>query len=195
MIAADVRLSKYMSYVLRHRPEAAGLELGEGGWVDLDSLVAACVEAGRANGRDDVLRVVAENDKQRFELSGDGTLIRAAQGHSVEVDLGLVPVVPPAALFHGTVERHLESIRAQGLLPMGRTHVHLSGDVATARRVGSRRGTPVILHVDAAAMDAAGYEFFRAANGVWLVDAVPPQYLAVSKPSGNLEPDGPQGDS
>jgi putative RNA 2'-phosphotransferase len=174
-----VRLSKYMSLLLRHRPEVGNLRPDDAGWIELDDLVRACVAAGRATNRDDVLDVVARSDKQRFELSADGGSIRAAQGHSIDVDLGLSPVPPPTTLFHGTVGRFLDRIRAEGLRSMGRTHVHLSADIETAQRVGSRRGTPVILSVDAAGMSADGFLFFRSSNGVWLVDEVPAPYLRV----------------
>ena len=122
--------------------------------------------------------VVRTNDKRRFAFSADGTRLRASQGHSVSVDLGLTSEVPPAVLYHGTVERFLASILATGLAKRARQHVHLSADVATAGRVGSRRGRPVILRIDAAAMHAAGLRFYRSANGVWLTDEVPPAYIS-----------------
>ena len=110
-------------------------------------------------------------------MSADGERIRANQGHSLAVDLGLTPVVPPSALYHGTAERFLESIRAHGLLRTGRQHVHLSGDPDTARSVGRRYGKPVVLVVDAGRMREDGCAIDRAANGVWLTDAVLPRYL------------------
>lgn len=179
MNASDIRLSKYMSFLLRHQPEQADLVMDGNGWVDMASLVDACVARGHAEGADDVLRVVEENDKRRFEVSDNVTRIRAAQGHSVDLDLGLEPVVPPAKLFHGTVQRSLDQIRLKGLRSMRRTHVHLSADVETARRVGMRRGTPIILRVDAASMHAVGAEFYQASNGVWLTAKVAPQYLQI----------------
>lgn len=193
MRSEDIRLSKYMSFVLRHRPETAGLVMDERGWASVDALVEACIQAGHAGSRDDVLRVVTENDKQRFELSSEGDLIRAAQGHSINLELGLAPVAPPPVLFHGTVEAVVDRIRAEGVRPMGRTHVHLSGDSETARRVGLRRGSPVVLHVDAAAMSQSGFEFFEASNGVWLVAEVPAEYLAVSEPQTDAEHREPDG--
>jgi putative RNA 2'-phosphotransferase len=123
-------------------------------------------------------RVVAENDKKRFALSADGTRIRASQGHSVRVELGLEPVEPPAVLFHGTADRNVEPIRHQGLRPGRRTHVHLSADEATAVAVGRRHGRPVVLRVHAGRMHAAGHAFYRSDNGVWLTDAVPPEHIA-----------------
>jgi len=127
--------------------------------------------------RDGLAEVVRSNDKQRFAFDETGDRIRASQGHSVEVDLRLSPTDPPAVLFHGTPERFGPAILENGLRKMGRHHVHLSADVATATRVGARRGRPVVLVVDAAAMVAAGHPFYVSANGVWLTDRVPPQFL------------------
>jgi putative RNA 2'-phosphotransferase len=171
----DDRLGKLLAHVLRHRPDAAGVALDPGGWVDLDELVAGLRRAGRRVTADDVRRAVDADSKARYELV-DGR-IRAAQGHSVAVDLGLQRVVPPPMLYHGTVERFLPSILAAGLRPGSRQFVHLSPDLETARVVGRRRGAPVVLVVDAAGAHAAGHEFRRASNGVWLTDAVPPAFL------------------
>ncbi|TFV48916.1 RNA 2'-phosphotransferase [Blastococcus sp. TF02A-35] len=167
-----VRASKRLSYVLRHRPDSVGLELDPAGWADVDRLLAALHLT-----REQLERVVATNDKRRFELRGDR--IRAVQGHSVAVELGYAPERPPPVLFHGTVERFLPSILAEGLRPGRRHAVHLSPDVATARTVGARRGRPVVLRVDAARLADDGTTFSRSANGVWLVDAVPPSYPAL----------------
>ena len=169
-----VRTSKRLSYVLRHRPDSVGLTLDDAGWVDVAELLAALRLT-----RDELEEVVARNDKQRFALDDTGTRIRASQGHSVPVDLGYAAAVPPDVLFHGTVERFLAAILAEGLRPGNRHAVHLSGDVQTARRVGARRGAPLVLRVDAAAMVAGGSTFSRSTNGVWLVDAVPAQHLRV----------------
>ena len=172
-----VKISKFLSKHLRHRPEALGLRLGAGGWVPVDALLAACAERGFPLSRAELDDVVARNDKQRFAFDPTGTLIRANQGHSVQIDLGLMPEVPPPVLYHGTGERAVASILKNGLVKMRRHHVHLSGDVATARRVGARHGRPVVLAVDAAAMHREGFIFYRSANGVWLVDRVPPGYV------------------
>jgi putative RNA 2'-phosphotransferase len=169
-----VRLSKRLSYVLRHAPGSVGLTLDDAGWVDVDDLLAA-LYLTRAELED----VVAGNDKQRFAFDAAGTRIRASQGHSVPVDLRYTAEAPPAELFHGTVERFLPAILAEGLRPGNRHAVHLSPDVQTARTVGARRGRPVVLRVDAAALAAEGARFTRSANGVWLVDAVPPRHLTV----------------
>ncbi|MEU6080359.1 RNA 2'-phosphotransferase [Streptomyces sp. NPDC047108] len=170
-----VTVSKFLSRHLRHQPERIGLTLDSGGWVDIATLLAAAEAYRFPITRAELDHVVAANDKQRFAVDGDR--VRANQGHTVEVDLGHPVTDPPAELFHGTVERSLDAIRAEGLLPMSRHHVHLSPDRETATRVGSRRGKPVVLGVDAAAMHRAGHAFRVSANGVWLVDAVPPPFL------------------
>lgn len=169
-------VSRFLAYVLRHHPEAVGLTLDDAGWVSVDELLAALDRHGRTTDEATLAAVVAGTDKRRFELAGGR--IRAAQGHSIPVDLGLVPRVPPDVLFHGTVARFLPGIRAGGLRPGHRTHVHLSPDRETAVAVGARRGTPVILRVDAAGLHRDGHRFYRAANGVWLTPHVPPDRLA-----------------
>ncbi len=174
MTGHDTALSKRLSYVLRHHPGSVGLTLADGGWVAVDELLAALGRHGRSVSRAELDRVVADNDKQRFAFDPTGSRIRAQQGHSLPVDLGLDPAQPPAVLFHGTPRRNLDSILAQGLHRAGRHHVHLSPDVTTARRVGGRRGDAVVLEVDTAAVPGA---FYRSGNGVWLTDAVPPHAL------------------
>ena len=168
------RTSKRIALVLRHRPDSVGITLTPDGWVPVPTLLKALHLS-----REQLARVVAENDKQRFtiEQTPDGERIRANQGHSVTVDLGYEPEEPPETLYHGTADRNLPSIRAQGLVKGSRHHVHLSPDSATARTVGTRHGRPVVLTVDAARMAADGHAFFRSVNGVWLTDAVPPAYL------------------
>ena len=172
-----IRLSKFLSYVLRHHPESIGLELDEGGWVRVDELLSAWRKHKHPITRKELQEIVATSDKRRFSFSPDGLRIRANQGHSVSVDLGLEPLEPPELLYHGTVAQFLDSIRRQGLLRGQRHHVHLSGDQRTARRVGQRRGTPVVLVVEAGRMHRDGRAFYRSANGVWLTDSVPPEYL------------------
>jgi putative RNA 2'-phosphotransferase len=170
--------SRLLSYVLRHKPESIGLALDAQGWVAVDALLEALERAGYACDRERLRGIVETNDKQRFTFDAAGLNIRASQGHSVDVDLGYAPAEPPALLYHGTVAKFLDAIRREGLVPGSRRHVHLSIDRTTAHAVGARRGNPVILAVDAAAMRREGYVFFRADNGVWLTDAVPPRYLA-----------------
>ena len=169
--------SKFLSRHLRHKPEAIGLTLQAGGWVAVADLLAACAAHGHAMSRDELEDIVEDNDKQRFAFDESGQRLRAQQGHSVAVDLQLTPAAPPAVLYHGTAPAALPAIRAAGLHKMNRHHVHLTTDEATARRVGQRRGRPVLLAVDAAGLHAAGGVFYRSGNGVWLTEAVPPQYV------------------
>ncbi|NEC09798.1 RNA 2'-phosphotransferase [Streptomyces sp. SID7909] len=170
-----VKVSKYLSKHLRHQPERIGLTLDAHGWVPIEELLSAAARHHFPISRAELDHVVASNDKQRFAVDTDR--IRASQGHTVAVDLGLPPSEPPAYLYHGTVGRTLDAIRAEGLRPMNRTHVHLSPDRETATRVGARRGRPVVLSVDAGAMHRAGHTFWVSANGVWLTDAVPAEFV------------------
>lgn len=172
-----VRISKYLSKHLRHQPERLGLQLRPGGWVPVADLLAACAAHQFPVTETELAEVVAGNDKQRFAFDETGQLIRANQGHSVAVDLQLEPAQPPAVLYHGTAEQNVPLILASGLRKMARHHVHLSSDLATARKVGARRGRVVVFEVDAAGLAAADTPFYLSANGVWLVDAVPPAYL------------------
>lgn len=172
------RVSKYLSLHLRHRPEALGLTLGPGGWVPVEELLAASARRGFVISREELERVVAESDKQRFAFDEGRTRIRANQGHSVAVDLELEELAPPPVLYHGTGERTVPAILAEGLRKMQRHHVHLSADVDTARKVGARHGRPVVFAVDAAGMARDGHVFYRSANGVWLTESVPAQYLS-----------------
>ncbi|GAA3640948.1 RNA 2'-phosphotransferase [Kineosporia mesophila] len=168
--------SRFLSYVLRHHPEAIGLHLDAAGWADAGELLQALAAHGRALTRPDLEALVAASDKQRFQL--EGGRIRAAQGHSIDVELGLEPLAPPEILFHGTHPGAIAAIAAGGLLPMGRRLVHLSADEQTARTVGARRGRPVVLRVLARAAHRSGHPYFRAANGVWLTDRVPTRFLS-----------------
>ena len=172
-----VKTSKFLSLVLRHKPQTIGLELDDQGWASVDELIAAAGKQGTKLRSELIEEVVATNDKKRFALSEDGSRIRANQGHSVKVDLGLEPVAPPEFLYHGTATRFMASIRTQGLKPSGRHHVHLSPDRETAVKVGSRRGVPVVLRVEAGRMHAEGTVFYCSDNGVWLTDRVPPEFF------------------
>lgn len=172
-----VKTSKYLSRHLRHQPERLGLTLEPGGWVRVDELLRACAQHSFPLTEAELREVVAGNDKRRFSFDEAGTRIRANQGHSVEIDLGLEPAAPPPLLFHGTGRPSLDAILREGLERRGRHHVHLCEDVETATRVGARHGKPVVLEVDAAAMAADGHEFFLTDNGVWLTGAVPPRFL------------------
>jgi putative RNA 2'-phosphotransferase len=179
MGSRDVQLSKFLSLILRHKPDTVDLALDAQGWAVIDELIAKSDVAETRFTRDDLLHVVQSSDKKRFSLSDDGQRIRAAQGHSVEVALGLSPQEPPAVLYHGTATRFVDAILAEGLKPQSRQQVHLSTDEATAHLVGQRHGKPVVLTVDALRMHAAGFKFYRADNGVWLADQVPREFLAL----------------
>lgn len=175
----QIKISKYLSKHLRHTPDRLSLTLAPGGWVTVDELLSACAIHQFPLTRAELEEVVATSDKQRFSFDATKTRIRANQGHSVEVDLQLEPQIPPAVLYHGTCEQSVPAILESGLLKMSRHHVHLSQDVETARKVGLRRGRPVMLAIDTAAMQQAGFTFYCSENGVWLVDRVPPLYLKV----------------
>ena len=179
-----VKTSKFLSLVLRHEPELIGITLDSAGWASVSDLLRACHDYGRRLTLEELREVVATNDKQRFSFSQDGQKIRANQGHSVSVELGYSPAVPPSILYHGTVERSLPSIREEGLKRGARHHVHLSPDEETARRVDGRRGKALILKVESGRMYRDGHEFFRSANGVWLTEHVPPEYLIFKEREG-----------
>lgn len=178
------RISRFLSLVLRHKPETVGLILGEGGWVDVGTLLEACRAHGNPISPEELQYVVANNDKKRFAMSEDGLRIRASQGHSFPVDLGLSPAVPPDWLFHGTAARTLDAIRHAGLGPRSRQHVHLSANYETAVKVGRRHGKPVVLIVYAGKMHRQGHPFFLSDNGVWLTDSVASEYLLVPPEGG-----------
>lgn len=172
-----VKISKYLSKHLRHTPEKIGITLAEGGWVSVAELMKASQKNGFLFTRAELDEVVAKNDKKRFSFDSSGELIRANQGHSVEVDLQLIPTLPPDVLYHGTGANAVASIMQNGLCKMSRHHVHLSTDIGTAKKVGTRHGKPVVFAINAAVMYKHGYEFYCSENNVWLVDRVPPKYL------------------
>jgi putative RNA 2'-phosphotransferase len=170
-------ISKFLSLVLRHSPETIGLHLDENGWADVPELIAKAAAHKQEFDKDMLEAVVAGNDKQRFTFNEDHSRIRANQGHSINVELNLAAQEPPEFLYHGTVAKFLDNIRREGLLKMSRQHVHLSKDKATAEKVGSRRGIPVILTVRSGQMFRGGMAFYLSENGVWLTDAVPAKYI------------------
>jgi putative RNA 2'-phosphotransferase len=174
-----VTVSKFLSKYLRHEPGTLGLTLEPGGWGPVEQVLSGAGRLGFSITGDDLARVVAENDKQRFAFDETGLRIRANQGHSAEVDLELKEAVPPVRLYHGTVSRFLAAIQEEGLKKMNRHDVYLSSDVQTATKVGERRGKPVVLVIDSARMAAEGHKFRLSANGVWLTDHVPPEYIAL----------------
>jgi putative RNA 2'-phosphotransferase len=172
-----VRISKFLSLVLRHQPEKIGLNLSQSGWASVERLIEASRRHGIEFTLDELQNIVASNDKRRFSLSEDGLWIRANQGHSIEVELGYAPAVPSEILYHGTAERFLASIKQQGLIKGKRHHVHLSADVDTATKVGRRHGKPVVLRIEAGRMRQDGFIFYLSSNGVWLTERVPARYL------------------
>ncbi|MCB0518882.1 MAG: RNA 2'-phosphotransferase [Lewinellaceae bacterium] len=179
-----IRLSKFLSLVLRHRPEKIGLALDANGWAEVTDLLEKMNQNGYPIDPQLLAKVVETSDKQRFALSADGTMIRANQGHSVRVDLGLKPVVPPELLFHGTATKNLNSIHKLGLHKGKRHHVHLSADKATAAKVGGRHGKAVVLKIMAGKMHRSGHLFYRSENGIWLVEAVPVEFIERQEENG-----------
>ncbi len=173
----EIRISKFLSLVLRHKPETIGLRLDASGWTQTNELLEKLNSNDFEISIEDLKQVVANNDKKRFQFSKDYSKIRASQGHSLKVDLALEEKTPPDLLYHGTAEKNLASIKKQGLLKGQRHHVHLSSDAATARRVGMRYGKPVVLKVDSKRMIEEGVRFYQSANGVWLAEHVPPECL------------------
>lgn len=167
-------ISKFLSFVLRHQPDAIGITLDREGWTDISALIDAAANDGKHLDRDMIHAVVASSDKKRFAISDDGMRIRAVQGHSTEtVDINYVARLPPEFLYHGTATRFMESIQKDGLLPGSRQYVHLSQDEETARAVGQRHGKPMVLELKALLMHEQGFKFFQAENGVWLSSHVP----------------------
>jgi len=169
------KVSKYLSFILRHKPDAIDLILDLHGWACIDELIAKTVDFDLSL---ELLQFVVEtNDKQRFKISDDGIYIKANQGHSIDVTFDLVAVPPPSVLLHGTAERFIDSIRVSGLAKQNRHHVHLSENVTVAEAVGQRYGKAIVLQIDAEQMYADGFEFYKTENNVWLVDSVPIKYI------------------
>lgn len=171
------KISKFLSLVLRHKPETIDLKLDEHGWADTNFLIAAMQKAGYSIDIEVLKEIVASSDKQRFKFNGDFTRIRANQGHSIEVDLNFESKTPPEVLFHGTATRNLDSIKQHGLIKQSRHHVHLSADTETARTVGMRYGKPAVLKIEAQRMYMDGITFYQSDNGVWLTEFVDPKYI------------------
>lgn len=172
-----VKTSKFLSYILRHNPGAIGLSVDKEGWASVDELISCAVRNGRSLTLTQLKDVIALNTKNRFSLSPDGHRIRANYGHSIYVELGLEPVTPPPVLYHGTAKQFVTSILRDGIRPSGRRYVHLSPNIATAINVGKRHGTPIVVSIDSKQMNEDGCKFYRPADGVYLVEDVPPEYL------------------
>lgn len=179
------KISKFLSLILRHEPEVVGLTLDKNGWADVKKLIAACAVAERKFTFSELEEIVTTNDKKRFAFNDDQTKIRASQGHSLDLEIEYEEKTPPEMLYHGTAEKNLGVIFAEGLKKMSRHHVHLSSDTETARAVGTRYGKPVIFEIDTAKMLAENYKFYVSANGVWLAEEVPPQFLKIHETSEN----------
>ncbi len=168
--------SKFISLILRHKPEEIGITLDEHGWANVDELIAGIAKTQPFD-MSMLEEIVRTDEKQRYSFNEDKTLIRANQGHSVPVDVELEQTTPPEILYHGTGEKYSASIEKQGLIPKSRLYVHLSSDYDTAVKVGTRHGKPVVYIVDAGEMQKNGYAFYLSVNGVWLTKNVPLQYL------------------
>lgn len=169
--------SKFISLELRHKPEEIGLTLDSNGWADVDELLIKMGKKGNAITIEDLKQIVDTNEKKRFAFNEDFTKIRANQGHSIEVDVELKPMMPPDVLYHGTAVKNRDEILRAGLHKMNRLYVHLSLEMDTAKNVGARHGKPVVLVIDAKAMHSDGYLFYLSENGVWLAEHVPAKYI------------------
>lgn len=181
MITDKIKISKFISLVLRHKPETIDLELDENGWADTDFLIQRMLNANYSIDIEILKDIVKSSDKQRFKFNEDFTKIRANQGHSLNVDLKLEQKEPQEILFHGTALRNIDSIKQNGLLKQNRHHVHLSSDSETARKVGMRYGKPIVLKIEAGKMNKDGIEFYLTENGVWLTEKVDTKYIIFQK--------------
>ena len=168
--------SKFISLILRHKPDVIGITLDEHGWANVDELIAGVSKTHPLN-MSMLEQIVAEDEKQRYSFNEDKTLIRANQGHSIPVDVELEEKEPPEILFHGTGEKYVDSISREGLIPKSRLYVHLSADEETAVKVGQRHGKPVVFKVKSGEMHRDGFKFYCSVNGVWLTKSVPVEYL------------------
>ncbi len=176
MTRSDKSTSKFISLILRHKPETIGITLDEHGWADVNELIAG-VSKTHPLDMAFLERIVAEDEKQRYSFNEDKTRIRANQGHSIKVDVELKKTVPPETLYHGTGEKYTDSIDREGLIPKSRLYVHLSSNAETAMKIGQRHGRSVVYTVAAGKMNRDGYKFYLSENGVWLIEKVPPVYL------------------
>jgi putative RNA 2'-phosphotransferase len=172
-----VRVSKFLSLVLRHKPETIELSLDESGWARVDELLIKANDAGLSMDKVLLRQVVEGSDKKRFSFSEDGQRIRANYGHSIPIDLSLEAVEPPEFLYHGTTIRFIVSIKMKGIVPQERTHVHLSPDEDSAMEVGQRHGKPIVLIIRAKNMHEDGFKLYYSDSGLWLTEKVPPEYI------------------
>ena len=170
-------LSKFLSLILRHKPETIGIELDENGWINTDLLLAKSIQHNYKIDLETLKIIVETNNKKRFSFSDDFAKIRANQGHSLDIELGYLPTKPPRILYHGTAEKNLNSILLHGLEKRDRHHVHLSQDIETAINVGKRHGKPIVLEILSEKMYNNKFDFFLSENGIWLVEKVPTIYI------------------
>jgi putative RNA 2'-phosphotransferase len=176
-----IELSRFLSYVLRHKPDALDLDMSTDGWVAVEELIGKMNKDGKDITFNILKMIVQQDDKKRYSFNEDESRIRANQGHSIKIDLDLMPITPPKYLYHGTAARNIDSIKEHGLLKRERHHVHLSANKDTAKRVGARYGKPIILTILAGDMDNAGHTFYRSDNHVWLIDTVPVEFIEFPK--------------
>lgn len=172
-----VKMGKYISLILRHKPEIINLKIDEHGWANVDELLKGINDSGRYISKEMLNMIVETNDKKRYQYNNDHTKIRANQGHSIRVDVELHEKVPPDVLYHGTAQEYLDKIRKSGIRKMNRLYVHLSKDMETAMRVGKRHGQPIVLIINTKAMINDGYKFYYSNNGVWLCDNIAYSYI------------------
>ncbi len=172
------RIGKFLSYVLRHEPDKIGIELDENGWANVQELIEKCKKHRCHFSMNDLIEIVETNDKKRYSFNEKRNKIRANQGHSIDIDLGLSPVEPPEFLYHGTATRFLNSIMEEGIVKGSRQHVHLSKDKQTAEKVGSRHGKVAILTILSGKMHEDGILFYQSDNGVWLTDYIDVKYIS-----------------
>ena len=177
----DVKLGRFISLVLRHKPETIGIILDKNGWADVKDLIEKIKLSERYIDMEILERIVRENNKKRYSFNEDKTKIRASQGHSIEVELNLKEMTPPEILYHGTAAKFLESIKEKGILKRNRQYVHLSSDIETAKNVGQRHGEPVILRIDTIGLKKIGHKFYLSENKVWLCDDIPSEYILWEK--------------
>lgn len=170
-------ISRYMSLILRHKPEVIGISLDKHGWAVVDDLINGIAKNNEGFNMAILKEIVETDNKQRYSFNDDKTLIRANQGHSIPVDVELEEKEPPRFLYHGTGEKYVSSILEQGLIPKSRLYVHLSKDIETAKNVGRRHGKEVVYKIEAHEMYQDGYKFYLSVNGVWLAKGVPLQYM------------------
>ncbi|MFB5652563.1 RNA 2'-phosphotransferase [Leptospira wolffii] len=173
------KISKHISYVLRHNPDSIGLKLDSHGWADVKELISKSEDHGIYCSIETIHRILVQSKKSRFELSSNGKRIKAKHGHSIQVEIGLLPNFPPSILYHGTTLKNIESIKENGILRMSRVYVHLSTNPIEARKIGERHGKPLVFAIKAQEMHRNGYEFYISDNNIWLTKVVPKEFISI----------------